>query len=79
MSLKVKIIGVIILCYISIVSFGQTASAVFESDNSFQLTINNIKQYKSYTKSSEVYKISGERAYNIKVEFESRQYAPNSK
>jgi hypothetical protein len=68
---KIKLaLGLILLTLISTSGITQTASAVFESEDAFQLTINNIKQHKTYSKNSIVYKLSGDRPYQVKIEFE---------
>jgi hypothetical protein len=66
-----KIFGTIILMIISVSTFCQTASVVFESNDAIQITINNTLQQNNYSKSTIVYKLTGERAYNVKIEFEN--------
>tara|TARA_B100000809_G_scaffold128628_1_gene126703 strand:- start:307 stop:1101 length:795 start_codon:yes stop_codon:yes gene_type:complete len=66
-----KIFGTIILMIISASAFCQTASVVFESNDAIQITINNILQQNNYSKSTIVYKLTGERPYNVKIEFKN--------
>jgi hypothetical protein len=69
---KIKLaFGLILLTLISTSGIAQTASAVFESDNAFQLTINNRLQQEVYAKSFIISKLPGERPYSIKIEFKA--------
>ena len=62
-------LGLILFLLISTSGISQTASAIFESDEAFQLTINNIQQQNGYSKSAIIYKLSGDRPYNVKISF----------
>jgi hypothetical protein len=62
--------GFLFILLLAASAYSQTASAIFKSENAFQLTINNVKQQNNYSKSAIVYKLSGDRPYNLKIEFE---------
>jgi hypothetical protein len=51
----------------------QTATAIFqnESNEAFQISINQIKQHSEYTKSISVSTLRGNSPYNVKVNFEN--------
>ena len=66
-----RVLGFILVILISISTYSQTATAIFKSDYPFQITINHIKQQDNYSKSSIIYKLTGERPYNIKINFEN--------
>ena len=66
-----RILGFILVILITVSAYCQTSSAIFKSDYPFQITINHIKQQEVYSKNSIVYKLSGERPYNIKINFEN--------
>jgi hypothetical protein len=63
-------LGLILLTLIATSGISQTASAIFKSDLEFQITINNIKQHENYAKSSIIYKLIGNRTYNVKIQFQ---------
>ncbi|PCI98533.1 MAG: hypothetical protein COB15_05730 [Flavobacteriales bacterium] len=66
-----RVLGFVLVILISVSTYSQTATAIFKSDYPFQITINHIKQQNNYSKSSIIYKLSGNRPYNIKINFEN--------
>jgi hypothetical protein len=65
----IKVTGVFIIMLISISTYSQTASAVFQSNEAFQITINNILQQNTSKKSFIIDNLSGERTYVIQLSF----------
>ncbi len=63
------VIGFILAMLLSVSGYCQTASVIFKSDDSFQITINNVKQHDSYSNNLIIYKLRGNQPYNVKVEF----------
>lgn len=63
--------------FIFIILFGlecsaQTASAIFESENeSFQVSINHIKQHQNYSNTIKLNRLIGNMPYNVKISFEN--------
>lgn len=68
-----KIIGIILLNLFSVITYAQTASIVFQSENkdSFQVAINQVKQHKDYTSNLRLNKLKGNLPYNVIVNFKN--------
>lgn len=65
------ILGYILVLLIPVSAYCQTASAIFKSDHSFQVSVNYIAQHSNYNNNVAIYKLPAEKAYNIKISFEN--------
>lgn len=56
---------------VSIWSQAQTASVVFNGIDNFQVTINQIKQHKTFNNNIKVNQLKGNQPYNVKINFKN--------
>lgn len=66
-----KISLLILITSFSLISFGQTSNAVFTGLAPFRISVNKVLQQKEYITSLNLTNLSGERHYNLKIEFEN--------
>lgn len=67
-----KLGGIILLLIFSITTYAQTASVIFMSKNdSFQVSINHIKQHLGYNNNIKVNQLKGNMPYNVKINFKN--------
>jgi len=64
-----KTIALVLLSLVSFCYQAQTASIVFTGASEFQVTINQIKQHRSFSKKIQVNNIKGDQPYNVKIDF----------
>ena len=67
-----KVAGFILFILFSITTYSQTASAIFQSkSDSFQVSINHIKQHQNYSTNIKIDQLKGNMPYNVKINFKN--------